>query len=526
MSRISVSPFGTCSWGSVCLRKRLLAFLGLGLLVTLLPSAKGALIAADTYETYDAGPLGGGDGGFGWSGPWDEGAAVDEVTDTTSAMLSYAPVGGELMAGGARAVQVTPASSGVHSLRGLVSPLTDTFYVRYLVRRVGGGMSGNCTFSLYGSDANGAAISGLTNSLNVGFRRDPTQSITSFMVRQATGLPLAGATIQLSPVLNQTYCVVARFVFTNSAFRQIDAWINPGHSDHAAPVVSAAYAQGLDSVSTVFFRSAGLSCGFDVDDLVLGWTWSDVMPTGPPPELGVTRLPAGLQLDWNAPNWLLEQTTLLSSPIWEEIPGARPPFGASTTDRQLYFRLRQPRVIVPTEPLVLWAATNFPDLAAGAVPAYRDHTHNALAINTAGLPPADLGKFAAATTAFEAPGGSYDIALTSLTERDGECTFRLLIDGVLVGQFTNPRVYPSTTEYTEHSAIFSNIAVAANANLRVEFNSHSNELVPEPGGFASARGRWRKVVFSPSVSGSTGTGIVSGLGMVMEAVGTHVAGGF
>jgi hypothetical protein len=189
------------------------------------------------------------------------------------------------------------------------------------------------------------------------------------------------------------------------------------------------------------------------------------------------------------------------------------------TEPEHYFRTRPPVTVEPPpagDPLVLWATTNFPNINAGQVNAYKDSARNALAINTAQLPPADLGRFAAAEVTFAGAAGDYHLTLTSLTERDGECTFRVLINGVLAGQYTNPRIYPSTSEYNEYSVTFSNITVAAGATVRVEFNSDSNELVPESGGFAYARGRWRKLVLTPNVTAPSGVWVETGGVVVME----------
>jgi len=481
-----------------------------------------AVIAAETFETYSVGTLNGANGGAGWSGAWSTGAAVNNVIDTAGNPLSFTPLGGRFLAGGARAVRVTTASSGIYSVRTLATPLARTFYVRYLARLAAGSMATNCTFALHCSDAGAAANASLTNSLNIGFRRDSTSGATNFMVRQGIVAPLASGAMDKIPALDQTYCVVARYVFSGGAFTRIDGWLDPGYADQNNPAVTATYAAGLTSISTLFFRSAALSGNFDVDELVVGDTWEAVVP-GDPPKLAVTRLGGGLQLTWSSPDCALEQASQLSSPDWLEVPNATSPRLVAATNPQQYFRLRQTPAVAPpppADPLVLWAATNFPNLNAGAVPAYKDSARNALAINTASLPAADLGKFAAATATFTGAAGSYHLTLTTLTERDGECTFRVLINGVQAGQFTNPRIYPSTTEYTEHSVTFSNITVAAGATIRVEFNSNSNGLVPEGADFAYARGRWRKLVLTPAVSAPSGAWLESGGLVVMEAENT------
>ena len=145
------------------------------------------------------------------------------------------------------------------------------------------------------------------------------------------------------------------------------------------------------------------------------------------------------------------------------------------------------------------ATTSFVDINAGDVPAYVDSGRSALAINTAQLPEEDLGKFAAAEAMFRSAGGTYDVTLTSLDETDGECTYRVFLDGVKVLEGTNPRIWPSLDQYNEVDHTAYAVDVVAGADLRVEFNSHSNGLYEEaPGVYGYARGRWRRVTFLPS----------------------------
>jgi hypothetical protein len=172
------------------------------------------------------------------------------------------------------------------------------------------------------------------------------------------------------------------------------------------------------------------------------------------------------------------------------------------------------------DPLVLWATTNFPNINAGAVPAYKDNARNALAIDAANE--SYRGQFAAAVTTFAGTAGTYNLTLTTLTETDGECTYRVLINGLQQGTFTNPR---SGVDYQEVNHTISNITVAAGATIRVEFNTHSNGLIPEGGGFAWARGRWRKLVLASNISAPSGAWVETGGMVVMEAEKTSSAYG-
>lgn len=145
----------------------------------------------------------------------------------------------------------------------------------------------------------------------------------------------------------------------------------------------------------------------------------------------------------------------------------------------------------------LYQGTNdFTDINAGVVPYYKDGTRNALAINASII--ADRDKFARATTTFTGKDGTYDIKLTTLAETDGECTFRVLVNGVVVGTFQNPRV-TMANEYQLQNSIYKAIVLKKNDVLSVESNTNTNGLIPESGGTAWARGRWRSISLKPTI---------------------------
>ncbi|WP_281986132.1 Ig-like domain-containing protein [Aquimarina aggregata] len=124
----------------------------------------------------------------------------------------------------------------------------------------------------------------------------------------------------------------------------------------------------------------------------------------------------------------------------------------------------------------------------GFAPGYVDNVRNALAIDASQY----KDQFAAATTSFSGEAGTYDVVINTLAELDGESTYRVFIDEVLIGTFQNPT---TTVDYSPASQTFSGITVANEAVLRVEFNSNSNGQVPEGGGFAFSRGRWTSLEF-------------------------------
>ncbi len=133
----------------------------------------------------------------------------------------------------------------------------------------------------------------------------------------------------------------------------------------------------------------------------------------------------------------------------------------------------------------LRATEDFPVIDAGEVPYYRDAERNALAINAAVVAYRD--RFARASAPHPGPGGTFDIVLTTLAEVDGETTYHLLVDGNRVATATNPRV---PDEFAERRLAFDDVEIPEGAVLSVESAAVSNELVPENGEFAFARGRW------------------------------------
>jgi hypothetical protein len=128
---------------------------------------------------------------------------------------------------------------------------------------------------------------------------------------------------------------------------------------------------------------------------------------------------------------------------------------------------------------------------SGFSPAYKDNARNALAIDAALY----KEKFAAASTSFTGTTGKYDITINTLTELDGESTYRVKVSGVEIGTFKNPT---TTVDYKPASKTFTNVSVKKGDVIQVEFNSHTNGKVPEAGGTALSRGRWTSLAFKCS----------------------------
>lgn len=135
----------------------------------------------------------------------------------------------------------------------------------------------------------------------------------------------------------------------------------------------------------------------------------------------------------------------------------------------------------------------------GFIPGYIDNSNNCVAINTVQQP---TDQWAAAEGKFKGNTGTYNIVFTSLLETDGECSYRVIVEGDTVLVFQNPRIHGSgTPDYTPYRIVAKDVSLTTGANIRVEYLSHSNELVKEGEAFAYARGRWRKISFGTCESG-------------------------
>jgi hypothetical protein len=146
------------------------------------------------------------------------------------------------------------------------------------------------------------------------------------------------------------------------------------------------------------------------------------------------------------------------------------------------------------ETIVYQALDDFPSTESGEVPYYVEDGRGTLAIN-ASLE-AYRDKFARATTTFSGAGGSYDVTINTLGEKDGECEYRLLVNDVVVATVVNDS---TTEEFEEQFHTFTDIQVPAGATLSIESNAVSNGLIPEGDAFAFARGRWRSLTLENDV---------------------------
>lgn len=123
------------------------------------------------------------------------------------------------------------------------------------------------------------------------------------------------------------------------------------------------------------------------------------------------------------------------------------------------------------------------------VPFYKDKPRICLAINAVEY----KDKFSTAVTTFRGKSGLYDIKFTSMKETDGESTYSIKINGKQIGEFQNPA---TEIDYELNHYSLSKIYIQNGQLIEIDFNSHSNGIIPEGEGFAYSRGRWRAIEFS------------------------------
>jgi hypothetical protein len=150
---------------------------------------------------------------------------------------------------------------------------------------------------------------------------------------------------------------------------------------------------------------------------------------------------------------------------------------------------------ISADPILFDALTDFEisSVASGDVPYYKDTVRGALAIDATVLSYRD--KFARAILSETVSAGTYDVTLAAMGELDGNCTYQLYVNDVLIGSKTNS---PTTTDYALQEHTFSGVTIPANAEIIVKSNDVSNEQVSEDGGWAYARGRWTTLSFAPA----------------------------
>ena len=264
---------------------------------------RASTIAQETFEGYTLGLLNGqGGAGGGWSGPWGAPGAATRA-DVVSASMTYTVPGGGTFSGAANAleVQLLTGQTGnqITGARQLSSSLGETFYVGYMARVVTSTINGtnsewaggNNTFALHlGTNSSS------TTTLNFGLRGG---AVDEFMIRYATGTPVAGASTGGNLVNDTDYYLVAQVNWDSglSAFTTARMWLNPTVSDNVdTPLGDAAldFADFANPITHLFWRQAALQNDdiLRADNLILGTSWADVVPVPEPVSIALLGLGA------------------------------------------------------------------------------------------------------------------------------------------------------------------------------------------------------------------------------------------
>lgn len=283
-----------------CSKPRRMGVTALMVALTCLPKLLLAAVdARESFEPYSAGGLADNNGGIGWAVGWlaPVGDTRANVFDSSAKPLTFTPAGGLTIAGELRAMEAWSTVNGgagnnPAAARQLAVPLTNTFFVRYLLRyqstnAPAGLFDGNNTFSLHLA----TSVTG-TASWNLGVRgtSDTSWNATNkFLIRHGTSGGPADAHTGGFVSNGVTHLLVAQALHSGSGtFDTVRLWVNPAHADftlfpngHARGTLAAG--SGPGQITHLFFRSAANSTDdrYHADEIVVGGAWDDVVPPGP-----------------------------------------------------------------------------------------------------------------------------------------------------------------------------------------------------------------------------------------------------
>ena len=148
----------------------------------------------------------------------------------------------------------------------------------------------------------------------------------------------------------------------------------------------------------------------------------------------------------------------------------------------------------PNPGSVFNATSDFANITAGAVPYYKDNNNNALAIDASNVN--FRNKFAQAETTFGGENGTYSVKIITLTEEDGESTYRLHVNGSIVKTYKNPHIGAgSSKDMGANTHTWTGVTLKNGDKISISSNTHTNGEIAEGSGTAWSRGRWRSVEF-------------------------------
>jgi hypothetical protein len=264
-----------------------------GLIAAVSPAAMGALVATDNFESYTAGAqLNALNGGSGFTGAY----VVDptKLAGVTVVNQSINYTGGTVASfGGNRAAQIAGGNdSNALIARGIPAQTATPVYFSFLFNN----SSASEAFLQFGLE-NGAA--GEPNaSVGVQGSAGNGSGSEAFFAR----VPNGGSTVFGSPttfdVAGTTYLVVGKVSKSTGAagaYDTIDFFVNPTSQTEGTPNATVTNATAtVTSFNNFVVRSARTDAGstYTFDNLTIGTTFADVVPTPEPGALGLVGLGA------------------------------------------------------------------------------------------------------------------------------------------------------------------------------------------------------------------------------------------
>ena len=91
----------------------------------------------------------------------------------------------------------------------------------------------------------------------------------------------------------------------------------------------------------------------------------------------------------------------------------------------------------------------------------------------------------------EKDAGTHQLTLVTLTEIDGESNYQVLLNDHVIANIVNPE---TSVDYQEAYFKIDNVTLKQGDILKVSSMAVTNGKIPENGGTAFARGRWRALV--------------------------------
>jgi len=107
------------------------------------------------------------------------------------------------------------------------------------------------------------------------------------------------------------------------------------------------------------------------------------------------------------------------------------------------------------------------------------------------------GRAAAAEMVYPGEPGNFTLHLTAVAEEDGESTYHIVVNGRALEQRRNPAVAEKRVR-VEHR--WGPHFLKKGDRIRIVFAGATNGKIPERGGTAWARGRWRSLSITPAAA--------------------------